>query len=453
MNAWIRRLKLDSVDPTKWLILAYVQIRFISIIRTGATEDWATLLCGFAALLFPRIFSVFLALTAFRLFQQMPDIRDHNLVTLIATLILLPSAIRYTFHSGSIPVPTRLIQILLVSVYFFAFFHKLNSDFLDVQQSCLARILEHYQTLFPFAEGHLSPIIIRVAIFGTLIIEGLVPLFLWSNRLQRHAWLLLILFHTLLSVGFLRFSSTMIFLIFILTQGQKPGRAAYSAAVLFLLASTAAYLSDFQLWKALQWISWATIPTFMLFFLFKRKDQSQFSWSTPIQLLKSGNLKEKTALFSLFVFLGGSGFAPYLGWKTVGVFSIYSNLEVFPGLANHALVPQLSSITEINLVRVSSFQIDIMQIEDGAFRSTINRLNKMKEFVVPLTELRRISDGLVARNVTEAWITIEASPLVHERVDLVKDKHYFGVNGYFVNKLIAYKPIKQGYQCGRLDLE
>ncbi|MCB0359996.1 MAG: HTTM domain-containing protein, partial [Bdellovibrionales bacterium] len=183
-----------------------------------------TALLGAAILVLARPSSL-LRVTALSLIQLldvaviMPLAPNHRLVLAFGNLLLLAAIVRIPgAFQGDASARADVFQRfapaanwLTAIVYFFAFFAKLTTEFVDPATSCAAQFFGHVAEFLPLVPDHDA--VVRTIIWGTILFEGALPFLLLARRTRRAGVLLGIAFHFCLafdtSKHFFDFSSVM----------------------------------------------------------------------------------------------------------------------------------------------------------------------------------------------------------------------------------------------------
>lgn len=359
----------------------------------------------------------------------MPFIPNHVFLTLCTHFILLlslgwvfvtrDSMSNLSFHFYETFAPLIRIEILIL--YFFAVFHKLNTDFFDVAVSCGWVLYQEMAELFPLLPT--SEPIPFLAIYGTVGVEALIPILLVFHRTRLWGVGLGVTFH------------------FLLALGGRPYVASFSTYMiavytLFLSAALHEVLWErVRAWRVFKWFQnaaqgvrnhrWellsgtglllsALIAAELLLdgWLFRRlafeiRTVGQvvyFLWAISVFLLSGWiwltlRKKRPSRLLSLHpaqtaffrpVFTPGlvalsvmllNGFSPYLGLKTEMSFSMFSNLRTEVGMSNHLFFPVLS--------RGNGYQDDLVTVLDGSAPWT--KAASSREQRISFFELRRLA--------------------------------------------------------------
>ncbi len=153
----------------------------------------------------------------------LPWVSNHTLFTAILALTLLVAlAASLDWRTGRVDrsrafetfAPAARVQVL--GLYFWAFFHKLNTDWLDPATSCGATLY----AIWSDGSGVLptGSAVTAGAIYLPLLIEGAIPLLLVARRTRWVGLLLAASFHYVLGIGgFYRFAGAMFAALFVFT--------------------------------------------------------------------------------------------------------------------------------------------------------------------------------------------------------------------------------------------
>ncbi len=261
----------------------------------------------------------------------------------------------------------------LLALYFFSFFHKLNADFLKPSVSCAVFMLEGLRERLPGIPA--GEWVNEMAMGGALLIEGGIPVFLLFQRTRRWALLAAWGFHFLLSfhprAGIYAFSAMMFALLTLflpegfyaelaaqvsrrprvaawgrglargLASGRWLGRLAAAGGGWALGGAAGLWWSGMQLrgsnlseWPRMAGMAlWVPFAVGLLWALWvgwpagseREVGRLRMAWRSPA-----------VAVLGLVLV---NGMAPYLGWQTVRVLSMFSNLRTEGGRSNHLLIP------------------------------------------------------------------------------------------------------------------
>jgi hypothetical protein len=301
----------------------------------------------------------------------LPEVPNHRIILAAASLAFLSAAfrgVRASVLDEFVPVARAIV----VTVYLFAFFAKLNWDFLDPASSCAAQFYvsaARWWVLLPDAalarEG---------AMFGTLAVEVFLPLALCWRRSCRAAVVIGLVFHFMLALdathNLINFSAVMSALLVLflpraflgsLGRALDPSRSLRTMlaggllAVLLsgLLAATnwSAYAIVYLWTRQLVWSSCAVMLTGAAAFW---RVEEEGPWRRP------GLSPASLAILGLMIL---NGLGPYLGLKTRAAFDMYSNLRLEADRSNHLIVPR--SLDVLGLLRD---RVKILETSDPTLR-------------------------------------------------------------------------------------
>ena len=325
-------------DPT---LYSYLKPVFFIIAILGATLPFNINLL--------RAVSVSILLDFFLLLPEAPNHRHVLAVLGFSFLLALLKKDDDKFNSVTLPA----IRYSTAIVYFFAFFAKLNIDYINPEFSCSTKFYNNIHGFFPFFPE--SEFLNYFIIYSSIILEAALPVFL--ILFPRVTVPIAVLFHLGLSFDlyqyFTNFSAVMFLcLASFIPSGtipdfkiKKPKLLSFITAILFLtiviaghslyhLVSTfppeqfRANVYNFVYFRHAVWCIYAfTFSWFIISFLFKNP-------IPKISLSKN--------FFALFIpaLVLINGLSPYIGLKTRTSFNMYSNLRMGSDYSNHLLVPR-----------------------------------------------------------------------------------------------------------------
>lgn len=341
----------------------------------------------------PR-FTLFISIQIAESLVHMPFISNHWLFTTFINLtILLALGIlkwqgRKNAVSGSLLIRTfePAVRIELIIFYLFAFFHKLNEDWLDPAVSCGAKLYLLITDSIGFSQGMLPATVI--GIYGTLAVEIAIPVMLVLRKTRIAGIALALIYHFILGAGeYYNFSAMMFAGLFLFTPDSFSGRLSgwWSGCRLrahVLNLSTGGVAQKF--WT----LSLATFALAAIaLFIYTRATETP-PWH-GIEIREPGSY-DKTRLYYLFltlwilystalmyvflrcaVFRNGiynreesffvprhkllllmpalvilNGACPYLGLKTQTSWSMYSNLRTEGHMSNHLIIGEPAYLTD-----------------------------------------------------------------------------------------------------------
>lgn len=351
--------------------------------------------------------------------EGLPEHPNHRYLLFFYALSLLPSALillRGKFEKASEyywNVTSRLVLYITLLLYFFAFFAKLNTTYLNPEFSCASLFMEHVYDLHirggVFESPSLLPFLRVFSIYSSIVCELLLIPLLFFTRTRYLGVILGLIFHFGLSLDFLKYFtnfSAVLFLILPITLGSSFVSRLFSDAFLarthlrlfipafifgclFLFTRISPFSEHFAPYQVLlrglvlgAWIIyslcfiWFAIKAVRPFLKNKEPEGSES--------LERNKMSTRTisAIIIILVFL--NGFSPYVGLKTRTAFSMYSNLWIDPFGSNHLVVRK--SIDILSSLKDSAY------IEQVSGDQTVACTAKILEgHYYPLRELGRLS--------------------------------------------------------------
>ena len=334
------------------------------------------------------------------------------------------------------------LRLSLLAIYFWAAFHKLNTDFFDIDKSCgveLYRRVTEKVGFLPWPDG---PGALTVVVWATVLVEGALPLLLVARRTRAVGLGVAAVLHFGFGLTmFFDFSMTMLSLLLLFTPegfasallgGRPPWtRLGWSQArwrwITTAGAAAFAVATEWIFWDmfdplALAW--WLLVPA--LGFAFWKLARGRWSWESPIELLRSGPL---LALVPLALFAMGT--CPYIGSKTETSLAMYSNLRTEGGVSNHLLLTQPLYLFDYqrNLVRV-------LESSDPQLQALANEGHP-----VPLFTLRKRVHGLAWTGYADQSVTYERAGAVEEYRRSDTDSALATPPTFFERKFLRFRTI------------
>ena len=326
----------------------------------------------------------------------LPFVPNHWLLTGIVSLAILGAAAAVALRPGLTAVQlTELYQTLTPSVrisaaifYFFTFFHKLNTDFLNPDVSCAVRFFE--QTLAPLGLSAL-PGVGPVVIWATLAAELFLAVGLAVPRWRQAACMLGAGFHMLLAFDaphiFYNFSAVMFAVLWVCMPASRAAWIARQPGGRFgrfhflggyALIVGVAWWFPVEAWRVTAfgfsglWFAFAITLlsragilgrcNLLRFARAARRSSAPPSPPAPVERFQVRRYAGVLLLLPALVFI--NGVSPYLGLKTRTAWQMYSNLNIGGDYSNHYLIP--------HSLDVGGFLADSVQIvatSDPALRA------------------------------------------------------------------------------------
>ncbi|GAB3298669.1 hypothetical protein [Hymenobacter tenuis] len=347
------------------------------------------------------------------------------------------------------------VRLSLLVLYFYAVLHKLNWDYFNVNISCSTFLLSGYSGRLPFLPQSLGAQ--WLAVWGTLVVEAAIPLFLCFRRTRFLGIILGCGFHYFLAihphVGLYSFSAMLfgIYTLFFPPQFPEQVRALASgwsknvpllvgrlqvvaaggviaaALIAWFSASHANYINY---WFTLVGL-WVWLLYGLLYMMVYGLIISRSHLAPEQSALQFGIRPAAFWLIPLLVLF--NGMSPYLGLKTQTSFSMFSNLRTEGGISNHLLLPATLQLT--------SLEHDLVDISD-------TNLETLKPFVadhqlITFFEFQRIVSAadtdFYARYVRNQHpYTLRVTQGVSNQPELLVP------HNWLLAKLVRFRPIDKG---------
>lgn len=236
---------------------------------------------------------------------------------------------------------------LLLTMYFFGVFHKINHGFLDPSVSCAVALWREMPAYLPSFEGD---VFAYIKSYGTLVIETLIFIFLLSRRFRSAGIAFGIAFHSILALSgyslYAPFSMLTVVLhtLFLsphhanevlssrswvrMRSSLKLVRMRVALVVYLVVVWGLAYFGQYSS-VGLLWIVAMLTPYYAIFSLHRHDDE----WSVKDIFIA------RPLLFNLIslAFIVNC-FSPYLGLKTSQSMNMFANLRLEGGVSNHYIM-------------------------------------------------------------------------------------------------------------------
>ena len=340
------------------------------------------------------------------------------------------------------------IRVMLCILYWFTFFHKLNYSYLDPDWSCGARLHLDINERFSLLPSALWAQ--YLSIYGTLVIEFLLPFLLLYKRTRPYAIVTGMLFHALLAlhphIGLFSFSATMIALYTTLISSSvaaklspeswMPGlwrRALLIPLVVIVLWTLRSWLPFLRLDEALRhlwkvgFLAYYTYAFSCLFLFIRACLRSRDADQSAQGSLGTYPLP---GVFLLLMFVNGIG--PYFGLRTQSSFSMFSNLHTENGVSNHLIMPAG--------IQFTNWQKDLVQIIDTNDPELLSARDH--DYDIVYLELRRVRSG----DRDDFWVEFRRNGVV-ERFDARKPETYESLPrlNCLAKRYFFFRPVDRDY--------
>lgn len=425
----------------------------------GDHKALIVLLFAGMALVRPTSLYSLLALSFVQLIElgiRLPHASNHWYFTGFVNLTILASYFYYALRLGKKEFDSEAffdtfapaVRLEVVVLYFYAVFHKLNSDFLfNLDVSCGTYLYETQAARWSFMP--LGDAYNTFSIWATLIIEGLIPVFLLFRRTALFGVLLGVLFHGVLGFNtnepYFNFSSMVsaMFFLFVPRENMNPlneildqigsrfrairDRLGYSGILLVMLAFAGIIIAfyqkfEYEVFNLVVWSVYVLLYSSIVVAVIRTK--------TP--QLNSISLRSNVLGYTLVALTFLNGFAPYLGIKTYKSYSMYSNLITEGGKTNHVIVP-------------ASFQVfpythQVVEIHKSS-DAYLDSLSRNNEGII-LFELKRYLNKKVVKNQGPISLTCTYGGKRYEEANVYSNDLLSTPNSKLLQKVLYFRTFK-----------
>ena len=290
------------------------------------------------------------------IYPRFPFVADHLVMELFLNFSILVSYLVVAYRNRTFAVSVEdmfaifspIGRWLLIIMYFYGTFHKINPGFMTPESSCAVPFVGG----FPILRDLLGPGWLEyVAIYGTLILEGIAMLLLLSSRTKYFGMLLGMSFHFIIGIsgyGTLAHFSAFALALHTLFLPSEFGKRIYDeplvpeilrnalnfrvATVLLIVlqVALAIHLANTRSGLLVNTLFFLFAATLM-FLVFKygqmRQEDAPYRLKSPALALN---------LVPIWFFL--HCMSPYIGLGTGGTMAMFSGLRTEGGISNHYII-------------------------------------------------------------------------------------------------------------------
>jgi hypothetical protein len=326
------------------------------------------------------VFLAFWLTNTYYLLLGFPENNTNQTLTFFVGLAVLGAAVGQIARAGTFRLSGAKLfadfspaaRLSVVALYFWTIWHKLNTDFVNPDVSCAARLSADMLEGFGFQ--HFPPPLAAPAVGLTLLAEALLPVGLFCKRTQRLTALFGLLFHWLLGVaGFYGFSATMMSLL-TLFLAPSAGRAfsGYAAHIRINRSWLVVYVGSLLASEIILRVGasgpgkawWLALPLVFAVIWYVNRSDAQSAFDTPEPIWRLLLRPRVLYLVPLALFLNGA--SPFVGYKTEYSYAMYSNLRTEGGKTNHLLWK--------TPLRLADYQTDLVEVMKGSEPALYRRL-------------------------------------------------------------------------------
>ncbi|MGV0744122.1 hypothetical protein [Mycolicibacterium sp. XJ870] len=440
------------------------------------------LLASLPALIFPgsvAAVGVAVAAGATVAVLNLPAASNHLLLSFLVALALGAAALWALTTRNRPNVPGDFVErwldatrnpagLVLLVVYLFTVFDKLNTAYFTPATSCGGELLGQLIWLNGVGDVVLSPAIAQFAAIATVLIEAAILGFLAVPRLRCWGVLLGVAFHSILALASFYDFATIVFAVYVLlvpaevfaalaprTAGLR--RLALSGFATHVLLSLVAGFADEPTspiglpWHTLLVATWFVAVGPLMFTLVRGYLAAQAAGvRTPAWRLRPAVL----LLVPLLAFANGA--TPYLGLKTVANYSMFSNLHTEEGSTNHLLPGvtavqfagyQRDTVTIVGLELPGEVQLDALHRALGGLthlRRQTRWISEEPPVRIPWLELRRTVVLWRAAGISGIRIAYLRDGVRHVVDDAGTDPVLAAPLPWWQSRLMAFRAVDSG---------
>lgn len=460
---------LGTAEQLRWFSTLWVMAAASHFTDDRPLGAMAVLAFGLPVLVYPTsamAFGLFAAGAGVTAAMSLPDAANHEVVSLLVAVGFTVSALsvwvtrrRQNAHGAFLvrwlESARTPVCLTLIVVYLFTVFHKLNTAFFDPVTSCagaLLRNLIRYNGL----DVAVDPVVVLASAIGTVLVETALVVLLAIPRARRWGLLLGIGFHLVLAPASFWDFATMVFALYMLfiptrvfaglaTRSATTRRIALVAfgahllmAIMVSLTGGADATSPLGLhWHTLIVLAWyvALIP--MLVQLLRAVFADGDPW--PGYRLRPAWL----LIVPLLAFV--NGVAPYLGFKTVASYSMFSNLHTEQGNTNH-LLPGLANLQVAPYQRetVTLTRVDLRTDRETELLADPPWTDEKPPITVPWLELRRIVAQWRDAGVANVHLEYQRAAASHVVDNAFTHPELGAPLPWWQRRLLAFRAISSG---------
>lgn len=432
----------------------------VACILPGLKTDLWQIASGVLVIAFPQSFFFTFPWMVVSIWQKMPDVGAHRLaILLFGSFLIMYFAFRWLRFSENRKdwfqevAPTLAVMVLIL--YFFTAFFKINSEFLDPNYSCVTSMISKIFSVWKIQGPDFPDWTLRLSIWSSIIIEFLLIPLIYFRRTRPLGLFLGTVFHLILGLaGYFRFSLIInaLYLAFIPEELVKKTLASkFVKNILYVTTAliigigifrpviTNHLILDKEIWNWYMFLVYVivSIPVWKAIWRYGRQYEGRNETSIRSRLPWAYHFFPFLVVFV--------GMMPFLGLKTQGGISMFSNLRTEGGASNHLIVPD-------GAFEFFHFQRDLVDVEIVEFKQkpnigkTTRRLYslpgwvKMRNFKIPLFELQRFRNVIVDANLGEFVIKYSYQGQKHSS-NFVDDPLLTGSWPRLLGKFLMFRPV------------
>lgn len=387
------------------------------------------------------LFVVFLVAEVARVWADLPLLNNHWILSGFVALGLLGAAVsaRRLDDAGWAEAAGPTLRGLVIATYALAALHKCNDGYWDPATSCGYRF---YAQLLPGLGLPMGPVAARVAIAGSLLLEGGLAVLLAWPRARRLGLLLGAAMHLAFGkLGHAEFSLPMLTLyVFFLPDSAEAELVGLGRRIRALAPNLPGWFLGTAAWLGLILASGgARAPAWRLLYdttlLACGLGGVVIAWLTRRggAWTLAGRARPLGAAVLLLYLV--HGLSPYLGLKTEATLSMFSNLSVEGGQSNHWWIPASAQVVSWpkRLVRV-------LETNDPDLKRFAN-----PDLEVPYLTFQRAFQ--VASDERTVWVRWSEDGVEHTWARAGDDPALEAPQPALLRRLVAFRPRSASGAC------
>lgn len=413
-------------------------------------------------------------------FDQLPWVSNHFLFTAFANLTILFAFVRSVFSKKGNPIDRSklfhdfapVVRTELIILYFWTFFHKLNTDWFRPDMSCGAALYQKLAERLAFLPA--TNWILEVAIYSSLITEIAIPVLLIIRRTRVAGLIIAGAFHFIIGItGIFNFSAMLFAVLFLFvpdnflallrewwicssiryrllsrvsptalhTGYRRLTRVLFAIAVailfsqfswkprppMFILATGLPPDSKRSIFsfgfEALWWVYGLALIAIFLFIIRLGK----LEWQEVRKFFKLPHASFVIAVLLVFF----NGLSPYLGLKTEISFSMYSSLLTEGEVSNHLIIPrtlQLASYQDELVTIIHTSDPELQLLADLGYR-------------LPYFEFRSYVSRKAQVGMKDISVTYRLGDRERSIMRVDEDPELLQPDSFFLRKLLRFRPV------------
>jgi hypothetical protein len=442
---------LDATEEWDPAVLALLSVALVVLVYLRGVKRWEFL-------------AFLVASSAYILVVHFPDPGNHNNLFLFLNIFLAAVILWASRRPHDVPDDDSLLEkvkptlrVTISFVYIFAGFHKLNEGFFEENVGCAATFFDGIWSQTPLPDASLSGL--TLVLFGASIIlwELGGGMMLWFRRTQPVMLAMALVGHSVLAMlEFVDFSSLAMALLLtyippaywrvmerestlIGWRGRRIDRTtAYVLINVAVALAAGAFIQVSGVSIRVHQVQGLGFIFALAIFVWpilahQIRGRPRIAWEgVPMGLAR---IAPRWAVV-LPVFILFFGLNPYLGLRTAGTFTMFSNLQTEGETSNHLLLGGQP-------LKIWDLQDDVVHVRAIDPRHTDKEVGDLNGNSIPTIEFKKMIVEWGNQGLDGLDATYEHDGRVYETRDLVADNPW-GIEGYTLGQyLVDFRLIQE----------